>query len=54
MERHVPCSKSDIVLQDSDRCMITDEAISSDYDIQKKAKEKMSKYVDLQWECQEM
>ena len=31
---------------------IIDVAIPSDYNIQKKATEKMSKYVDLQIECQ--
>ena len=35
-------------------CLITDVAISSDYTIQKKATEKMTKYVDLQIECQRM
>ena len=34
--------------------MIIDVAIPSDYNIQKKATEKMSKYVDLQIECQRM
>ena len=33
---------------------IIDVAIPSDYNIQKKATEKMSKYVDLQIECQRM
>ena len=51
-DRHVPCNKSDIVIQKkSDRCQIIDMAIPSDYNIQK-ATEKMSKYVDLQIECQ--
>ena len=47
---HIPCNKPDIIIQekDSDRCLIIDMAISSDYNIQKKATEKMSKYVDLQ------
>ena len=36
----------------SDRCQIIDVDIPSDYNIQKKATEKMSKYVDLQIECQ--
>ena len=35
----------------SDRCQIIDVAIPSDYNIQKNATEKMSKYVDLQIEC---
>ena len=54
--RHIPCNKSDIIIQekDSERCLIIDVAIPSDYNIQKKATEKMSKYVDLQIECQRM
>ena len=53
-DRHVPCNKPDIVMQEkkSDRCQIMDVAIPSDYSIQKKATEKMSKYVDVQIECQ--
>ena len=49
-----PCNKPDKVIQQkkSDRCHIIDVAIPSDYNIQKKATEKMSKYVDLQIECQ--
>ena len=52
----LPCNKPDIVIQEkkSDRCQIIDVAIPSDYNIQKKATEKMSKYVDLQIECQRM
>ena len=51
-DRHVPCSKPDIVIQEkSDRCQIIDVGIPSNYYIQKKATEKMSKYVDLQIEC---
>ena len=55
-ERHVPCNKPDIIIQEkkSDRCQIIDVAISSDYNIQKKAIEKISKYVDLQIECQRL
>ena len=55
-DRHVPCNKPDIVIQEkkSDRCQIIDVAIPSDYNIQKKATEKMSKYVDLQIECQRL
>ena len=34
--------------------MIIDVAIPSEYNTQKKATEKMSKYVDLQTECQRM
>ena len=54
--RHVPCNKPYIVIQEkkSDRCQIIDVAIPSDYNIQKKATEKMSKYVDLQIECQRL
>ena len=54
--RHVPCNKPDIVIHEkkSDRCQIIDVAIPSDYNIQKKATEKMSKYVDLQIECQRL
>ena len=53
-DRHVPCNKPDIVIQEkkSDKCQIIDVATASDYIIQKKATEKMSKYVDLQIECQ--
>ena len=53
-DRHVPCNKPDIVIQEkkSDRCQFIDVAIPSDYNIQKKAIEKMSKYVDLQIEYQ--
>ena len=52
-DRHVPCNKPDIVIQGkkSDSCQIIDVAITSDYNIQKKATEK-SKYVDLQIDCQ--
>ena len=55
-DRHVPCNTPDIVIQEkkSDRCQIIDVAIPSDYNIQKKATEKMSKYVDLQIECQRL
>ena len=35
-------------------CLITDVAISINYNIQKKATEKMAQYVDLQIECQRM
>ena len=40
--------------KESERCVIIDVAIPSDYNIQKKATEKMNKYVDLQIECQRM
>ena len=54
--RHVPYNKSDIIIQEkqTDRCMIIDVAIPSDYSIPTKATEKMSKYVDLQIDCQRM
>ena len=53
-DRHVPCNKPDIVIQQkkSDRCHIIDVVIPRDYNTQKKATEKMSKYVDLQIESQ--
>ena len=35
-------------------CQIIDVAIPSDYNIQKKTTEKISKYVDLQIECQRL
>ena len=55
IDRHVSCNRWDIVIQEkSDRCQIIDVAIPSDYNIQKKATEKMSKYVDLQIECQRL
>ena len=54
-DRHVPYNKPDIVIQEkSDTCLIIDVTIPSDYNIQKKATEKMSKYVDLQIECQRL
>ena len=55
-DRHVPCNKPDIVIQEkkSDRCQIIDVAIPNDHNIQKNATEKMSKYVDLQIECQRL
>ena len=53
-DRHVPCNKPDMVIQDkkSDRCQMIDVVIPSDYNIQKMAIEKMSKCVDVQIECQ--
>ena len=53
-DRYIPCNKPEIIISDSERCLIIDVAIPSDYNIQKKATEKMSKYVDLQIECQRM
>ena len=53
-DRHVPCNKPDIAIQKkSDSCQIIDVAIQSYYNILK-ATEKMSKYVDLQIECQRL
>ena len=51
---HVPWNKPDIVIEEkkADRCLIIDVAIPCDYNIQKKATEKISKYVDIQTECQ--
>ena len=50
---HFPCIKPDIVIQEkkSDRYQILDVAIPADYNIQKKATEKMNKDVVLQIEC---
>ena len=55
-DRRITCNKPDIIIQekDSERCLIIGVAIPSDYNIQKKVTEKMSKYVDLQIECQRM
>ena len=55
-DRYVSCNKSDIVIQEkkSDRYQIIEVDIPSDYNIQRKATEKMSKYVDLQIECQRL
>ena len=55
-DRHVPCNKADIVIKEKkpDRCQLIYVVIPSDYNIQKKATEKMSKCVDLQIECQRL
>ena len=55
-DRHVSCNKPDIVIQEkkSDRCQIIDVVIQSNYNIQKKATEKMRKYVGLQIGCQRL
>ena len=55
-DRHIQYNKSDLIIQEkeSERCVIIDVAIPSDYNIQKKATEKMTKYVDLQIVCQRM
>ena len=55
-DRHVLYNKPDIVIQEkkSDRCQIIGVAIPSGCNIQRMATEKMSKYVDLQIECQKL
>ena len=55
-DRHVPCNKPDRVIMEkkSDRFIIIDVAITNDYNILKKATEKMNKYVDIQIECQRL
>ena len=55
-DRWIPHNKPEIVIkeEESDMCLIIDVQISSDYNIQKKATEKMTKYVNLQIECQRM
>ena len=55
-DRHVPCNKLDIVIQEkmADRCQTIDGAIPSDYNIKKKATEKMNKYLDIQIEPENM
>ena len=40
--------------EEGQRCQIIDVAIPSDYGIQKKATEKISKYADLQIKCQRL
>ena len=50
-----PFNKPDIFIQEKkSTCQIIDVAIPSDHNIQKMATEKMSKYVDLQIECQRL
>jgi len=55
-DRHIPFNKPDKVIKDheTNKCLIIDVAIPSDYNIQKKITEKLSKYIDLQIECQRM
>ena len=55
-DRQIACNKPDIVIKEknTDKCLIIDIAVPNDHNIQKKATEKMSKYVDLQIECQRM
>ena len=53
-DRHIPRNKPDLMVQEKEtnRCVIIDVAIPSDYNIQWKTTEKRSKYTDLQIECQ--
>lgn len=55
-DRHIPSNKPDIVIREkkTNKCLLIDVAVPSDYNIQKKATEKELKYVDLQIECQRM
>ena len=55
-DRHIPCNKPDLIVQEKEtnRCVIIDVAIPSDYNIQKKTTEQMSKYTDLQIKGQRM
>ena len=55
-DRHIPCNKPDIVIREktSNKCLMVDVAIPSDYNIQKTTTEKISNYIDLQTECQRM
>ena len=54
--RHIPHNKPEIVIKEkeTDMCLTIDVAISSDHNIEKKATEKMTKYVALQIECQRL
>ena len=54
-DRHIHLNKPDLVIkQKTDRCMVIYVAIPSDYNIQSKTTEKMSKNVDLQMEYERM
>ena len=53
MDRKDPCHTGG-KLRQMHECMIIDVAIPSDYNIQKKATEKMSEYVDIQIEWQRL
>ena len=55
-DRHIPYNKPDLIVQEKEtnRCVIIDVAIPSDCNIKRKTTEEMSKYVDLQIECQRM
>ena len=48
-DRWIPHNKPDIVIKEKETnmCLIIDVTISSDYNIQNKVTEKMTKYVDL-------
>ena len=54
-DMHIPCTKPDIVIKEKviDKCPVIDVAIASDYNIQKRATKEMSKYMNIQIECQE-
>ena len=53
-DRHIPHNKPAKVIKEKETymCLIIDVAIPSDYNIKKKAIEKMPKYIDLQLESQ--
>ena len=53
-DRHIPQNKPDIVIKEKETgmCLIIDVALPSEYNIHRKATEKMTKYVDFQTECQ--
>ena len=55
-DRHIPHNKPDIIIKEKETgiCLIIDVAIPSNYNIQKKTTEKMTKHVDLQIEYQRM
>ena len=55
-DRYIPYNKPDLIVQEkqTNRHVIIDVAIPSDYNIQKKTTEKINKYTDLQIECQRM
>ena len=48
-DRYILHSKPDLIVQEKEtnRCIMIDVAILSDYNIQKKTIEKISKYIDL-------
>ena len=55
-DRHMHSNKTDIMIWETEtkKCLLINVAMPSDYSIQKKTTEKMSKYVDLQVECKHM